>query len=82
MLYFCAPLPLAAMSTAITLSAAFWPLLALARAAEAFAGEGFGDEVVCLLAPLAWLGFGLSLAVTGAVAKWTIIGKQHPSDTR
>ncbi|CAN0226808.1 unnamed protein product, partial [Laminaria digitata] len=81
-LYFGAPLPLAAMSTAVTLSAAFWPLLALARAAAALSRAGFGDEVVCGLAPLAWLGFGLSLGVTGAVAKWTIIGKQHPSDTK
>lgn len=77
-LYLAAPIPLAAMSTAITLSAAFWPLLALARAAEAAGGAG----PACLLAPLAWLGLGLSLAVTGAVGKWAIIGKQHPSDTK
>ncbi|CBJ29686.1 non-ribosomal peptide synthetase modules [Ectocarpus siliculosus] len=77
-LYLLAPLPLAAASTAITLSAAFWPLLALARAAEALGGPG----VACLLTPLAWLGLGVSLAVTGAVGKWTIIGKQHPSDTK
>lgn len=77
-LYVCAPLPLAAMSTAVTLSAAFWPLLALARAAEALGGA----DMACFLAPLVWLGLGLSLAVTGAVAKWIIIGKQHPSETK
>lgn len=77
-LYFGAPLPLAALSTAITLSAAFWPLLGLARVAEAFGGAG----VACYFTPLAYLGLGLSLAITGAVAKWLIIGMQHPSDTR
>lgn len=77
-LYVCVPIPLAAVSTAVTLSAAFWPLLGLARAAEALGGPG----MACFLSPLAWLGLGLSLAVTGAIAKWTVIGKQHPSDTK
>ncbi|CAM9154206.1 unnamed protein product, partial [Sphacelaria rigidula] len=77
-LYFAAPVPLAAISTAITLSAAFWPLLGLAHVAEASGGAG----MACFFTPLAYLGFGLSLAVTGAAAKWVIIGMQHPSDTR
>ena len=77
-LYFCAPIPLAVISTAITLSAAFWPLYGLARAAHDLGGAG----TACFLTPLAWLGLGLSLAITGAIAKWTIIGKQHPSDAR
>lgn len=77
-LYVSAPLPLAALSTSVTLSAAFWPLLGLAKAAEALGGAG----MACFLTPFAWLGLGLSLAVTGAVAKWTVIGKQHPSDTK
>lgn len=77
-LYYCAPIPLATMSTAITLSAAFWPLYGLSIAARSLGGAGIG----CLLTPLAWLGLGLSLAVTGTIAKWIIIGKQHPSDTR
>lgn len=77
-LYFGAPLPLAALSTAITLSAAFWPLLGLSRAADALGGAG----TAWFLTPFAWLGLGCSLALTGAAAKWLIIGRQHPSDTR
>lgn len=78
LMYFTAPIPLATISTAITLSAAFWPLLGLAWVAETIGSA----DMACLLAPLAWLGLGLSLAITGAVAKWLIIGRQHPSDTR
>lgn len=77
-LYVGAPIPLAAVATAITASAAFWPLLALARAAVALGSA----ELACLLAPLAWLGLGFSLAMTGAAAKWIVIGRQHPSETR
>lgn len=77
-LYVLAPVPLAMMSTWVTLSAVFWPLLALSRAAEAL-GEA---RLACFLAPLAWLGLRLSLVVTGAVVKWVIIGKHIHSRTK
>lgn len=77
-LYVIAPVPLAMISTWLTLSAVFWPLLGLSRAASVL-GEAW---MACFLAPLTWLGLGLSLVVTGAVVKWVIIGKQTPSDTK
>ncbi len=77
-LYVLVPIPLALTSTWLTLSAVVWPLLGLSWAAEAL-GEAW---MACFLAPVAWLGLGLSLVVTGAVVKWVVLGKQIPSETK